>query len=109
MKDSKIACSWRIQTMVDNLISKENILHDIISNNKSYRFICNIKKANCESYLNKIISKANNIVYNDLQQFDVLTDPEESCIIFSGGVYRFSIFVEHRDILSDPKNFKIIE
>lgn len=107
MTESKIDCPWRIQTMVDNSISNENILHNIINHHKSYRFVCNIKKSECDN-LNRVINKANDIVYNDLNQFMVLADQDGSCMIFSAGVYRFSLVEHGKDILSETSNFTIV-
>lgn len=107
MSDTKINCAWRIQTMVDDSISNENILHSVINNNKPYRFICNIKKAECDD-LNNVIQKANDMVYDQLDQFVVLTDSSQSCVIFPAGVYRFSLIEHGKDILSDTGSFTVL-
>lgn len=107
MTDSKIDCKWRIQTMVDDSISNENILHGVVNENKSYRFVCHMKKSNCDN-LNRIVEAANDIVYNQLEKFIVLTDPDNSCVLFGSGVYRFSLVEHGKDILSDTDSFKIV-
>lgn len=108
MIKSGINCAWRIQTMVDDSISNENILHNAVNHDKSYRFICYIKNNRCVSNLNKVVVHANDIVYKDLKQFGVLTDADYSCILFSAGVYRFSLIEHQVDILSDYKTFEIV-
>ena len=105
MKRCGIECKWRIQTMVDDTISNEDILHNTINLNKNYRFICDIRKANCVDALDRVILKANDIVYNDLGQFIVLTDKSLFCMVFGGGVYRYSLVEKGLDILSDENNF----
>lgn len=107
IKKSKLNCPWRIQTMVDDTLSNEDILHNIVNLDKSIRFICNIKKPNCEQ-LGSIVSKANSIVYEDLDTFIVLSDKNESCVFFSGGVYRYSLLENHKNILSDKSNYQVL-
>lgn len=107
MTGAKINCAWRIQSMVDETISHENILHNIISLNKSYRFICSLNTAKC-SNLNKVVQTAQDIVYEKLEQFGVLTDQDRSCILFPGGVYRYSIAQNGVDLLANPDTFTII-
>lgn len=107
MTESKIDCQWRIQTMVDDSISNENILHNIINHDKSYRFVCHIKKSECNN-LNRVVQKADEIVYNDLDQFMVLTDEHSSCVIFGAGVYRFSLVEHGKDILSETSAFTVV-
>ncbi|NBU33438.1 hypothetical protein EBS40_02295 [bacterium] len=107
MIDAKINCAWRIQSMLDETISNENILHDIISLNKSYRFICSLNNSKCND-LNNLIETAQHIVYDKLEQFSVLTDKERSCIIFPGGVYRYSIAQNGVDLLADTNTYTVI-
>jgi|694.fasta_scaffold130964_3 hypothetical protein len=107
MADSKIDCKWRIQTMVDDSISNENILHGVITENKSYRFVCHMKKSSCNN-LNNVVEAANDIVYSQLNKFIVLTDPDNSCVLFGSGVYRFSLAEHGKDILADTGGFKIV-
>ena len=108
MTESKIDCGWRIQTMVDDSVSNENILHNIVNNDKSYRFICHIKKSNCHENLNRVLNTANDIVYNQLDTFMVLTDGNESCRVFGAGVYRFSLVEHHKDLLADKNSFRVV-
>lgn len=107
MKKSGLNCPWRIQTMVDDTISNENILHNITNLDKSIRFICNIKKSNCNN-LDRVVSKANSIVYEDLGNFVILTDETTSCVFYSSGVYRYSLMENQQDILSDINNYTVV-
>lgn len=107
MKKSGLDCPWRIQTMVDDSVSNENILHNITNLDKSIRFICNVKKPQCYD-LNTVINKANSIVYEDLGNFIVLTDKDLSCMFYSSGVYRYSLIENQKDILSDPTTYTIV-
>jgi hypothetical protein len=107
MKKTGISCPWRIQTMVDDSLSNEDILHNIINLDKSIRFICNIKKSDCAN-ISTVIDKANRIVYDDLQTFVILSDKDRSCVLFSGGVYRYSLIEHRKDILLDSNNYIIV-
>lgn len=107
MTKVKLDCKWRIQTMVDESVSNENILHGIINQDKSYRFVCHMKKSDC-SGLGGLVDKANDIVYTKLGRFIVLTDQDHSCVLFGASVYRFSLAENGKDILSDSSNFTIV-
>jgi hypothetical protein len=106
MTDTNIDCAWRIQSMVDDSIQHYDVLHSIVNLNKSYRFVCDIQKVPC--FINQVIERAQTIVCEELDQFTVLTDQQYSVVIFSGGVYRFSIIENGRDILSDKENYTLI-
>lgn len=103
---ANINCKWKIQTMVDDSISNENILHNAINENKNSRFVCALKKS--KSNIGSIIAKGNTIVHTDLKQFTVLTDTEHSAYLFGTGVYRYSLLEHHKDILEDKDNFQLI-
>lgn len=107
MRETGIDCAWRIQSMIDDSISNENILHNIINANKSYRFVCNIRRSDCID-LDKIIDYANDLVYTKLEQFNVISDSTLSCVLFSGGVYRYALAKEGLDILEDSTKFTIV-
>ena len=103
---ANINCKWKIQTMVDDSISNENILHNAINENKNNRFICALKKS--KSNIGSIVEKANTLVHDDLKQFTVLTDAEHSAYLFGTGVYRYSLLEHHKDILEDKDSFQLI-
>jgi hypothetical protein len=106
MRQSKINGPWRIQNMVDDTVSNENILHSVINLNKPYRFVCALKKL--PSDVNDIINAGNDVVHNQLNQFSVISNVNESCLLFSAGVYRFSLAENQTDILEDKDNFDIV-
>jgi hypothetical protein len=102
----KLGCKWRIQTMVDNSLDNKDILHNCINLNKQHRFILSINKPANNIY--KIIDKANYIVYEDLDQFNVISNKDKTALIFSAPSYRWSIVVEKINILDDDNNYQII-
>ena len=96
---------WRIQTIVDLSLTSEQILHNIVSLNAKYRFILSINKANSD--IQHIINSTNIIVHEDLDQFEILSNRDRSCMIFSSIVYRFDAFHGH-DLLAKDENYKTI-
>jgi adenylate kinase family enzyme len=98
--------SWRIQTVVDQSISYEFMVQNIVSVNKKYRFVASLSEHNTD--ISKIITHANSIVVNDLGSFMVISNANKSCIVFSSIVYRYSMFMDQKNILSDESNYKII-
>lgn len=99
LKQSNLKCSWRIQSMIDNSLEYDQILHNIVSMNKGYRFIVSIK--NPASDIDNIISFANNKVYEDLEALHVVANKDKSCILFSAPSYRFSLLIEGKNILDN--------
>lgn len=99
LKQSNLKCSWRIQSMIDNSLNYDQILHNIVSMNKGYRFIVSIK--NPTSDIHKIISFANNKVYEALEALHVVANNDKSCILFSAPSYRFSLLIEGKNILDN--------
>jgi hypothetical protein len=77
---------WRIQTMIDDSLSYEYILYDIAKNNKKARFILSIK--DCTDEAGFLIDRANNKVYNELEDFYIACDSKENVHLFSSTVYR---------------------
>lgn len=98
--------SWRIQTMTSEEHEFENTLHTIISLNKKNRFIAYIRntKNNCFN-LADILVKANDIVYNNMQKFDIISDSEKRCVIFSAPSYRFEMLVLKKDIFQESEKY----
>lgn len=95
--------SWRIQTMVDESLSHEDILHNVTNINKGYRFMVDIKNPNND--LNDVVDKANQIVYEDLDQLEVVSNKDRSIILFSSVSYRWSLVVERKNILSSDDHY----
>lgn len=104
--NAKIDCKWRIQTMVDESMNTQDILHNIVNSNKSYRFIASINKPNKD--LTIIVDRANAIVYNNLDYFTAIKNIDSSIILFSAPSYRWSVAVEQKNILDYEDNYIII-
>lgn len=101
-----IGTAWRIQTVVDPSISYEFMLQNITSVNKKHRFIASINGFN--KSVSDIIIHANDTVTKKLQSFMIISNSEKSCFIFSSAVYRYSMFMDNKNILLDETNYSII-
>jgi hypothetical protein len=106
LKSCDIHCPWRIQSMLDYALSYDEILHNVIFIENQYRFLLSVYKP--YNNINNIITKTNKIVFEDLGQFNVITDEGRSCLMFSGGIYRYCAFHEHKDILKDFSSHIIV-
>lgn len=102
-QNSKINCKWRIQTMVTDELSHEDILHNCCNLNKGYRFMLSIK--NPCSNICSIIETTNKIVYDNLDQITAVCNKDKSAILFSAPTYRWSIAVEQKNILDNEDNY----
>ena len=105
-KNSDLRSQWRIQSMLDESLSYDNILHTSICIENKFRFIVSLYKP--YDNLNSFIDKVQKIVFEELDQFNVITDKDKCCFVFSGGIYRYSMLNEHKDILKDLSNHTII-
>jgi len=106
LKSCNIHCAWRIQNMLDYALSYDDILHNAIFMENQYRFILSVYRPYKD--INSIINKTNKIVFEDLGQFNVISNESRSCLIFSGGIYRYCAFHEHKDILKDFSSHIIV-
>lgn len=106
LASANINCKWRIQTMVDNDLKHEDILHTCCNLNKGYRFFVSIK--DYSDSVSEIIDTANNIVYEQLDSFTVISDKDNNIVLFSAPSYRWSIVVEKKNILDDKTNYIVI-
>lgn len=98
--------AWRIQTVVDPSISYEFMLQQIVSVNKKHRFVVSMKEFNTD--LSNVIDRANDIVTKDLGSFTIISNQNKTCFIFSSIVYRYSMFMDNKNILLDDNNYTII-
>lgn len=97
---------WKIKTVLDTELSRGDILHQIINDNSDCRFIS--YTSDYKANLDKLINTANNIVYHNLDQFNILTlEDEAKTIIFSTGVYRYSNSLGI-SILENKDNYTVI-
>jgi len=94
---------WRIQTILEKTFSYEMVLHTIVTTNK-YRFIISVTSP-CEQ-LSNIINYANQIVHNDLKTFNIISNNDKTCIIFSGSVYRYAS-AHNENILMDATLYEL--
>lgn len=110
LRDTNLSSTpWRIQTMENNESKFEDILHTIISLNKKNRFIAYVRyKENENYYLKEILLKANNIVYEQMKKFDIISDLEKRCVLFSAPSYRFGMLVLKKDIFQDNGHYTYI-
>jgi hypothetical protein len=99
-------CVWRIQTIIDNDLMNEQILHSIINLNTKYRFILSIPEFT--NSIQDIIKYTNQLVYEDLGSFKIIANKDKNCLIFSGIVYRFANKTTNQNILSHEEFYDII-
>lgn len=105
IKKYNINYTWRIQTMLDDSLSSIEILHNIVVINPKYRFVVSVSEYSGD--IMNTINETNDIIHNKLEQFIVASNPQHSCIIFGGGVYRFAV-AGNENILSNKEAYRII-
>lgn len=105
LKCSELNCPWVIRDMLDYTIAYDEIIHYIALTEIKYRFILSINKP---TDIIKIVNKTNDIVFDKLDQFTVISDSSKSSFMFSGAVYRYSVFHENKDILQDYSEHIIV-
>jgi hypothetical protein len=88
---------WRIQTTIESDTDYLEILHNITMNNTKSRFIVSI--TNKTDGLKDLIEKANTIVHKDLDQFIVLKNQDNTCLVYSVSVYRYEWFINSTNLL----------
>lgn len=101
----KIDFAWKVQTILDENLQAEDILYQTVTQNTQYRFMlyCN----DCAADLNILVKTANDIVYKQLDQFNILSVENKHALMFSAGVYKYSIF-HGTNILEDTSNYTFI-
>jgi len=103
---AKIECKWRVQTMVDESIVYDQILHNVINMNKKYRFLLSVRN-HCDQ-LNDIVSLANKKIYDELDRFTIISDKHKNAELFSTPSYRFYLTVEGKSIFDYPENYTVV-
>lgn len=96
---------WKIKTILDDKEEYINVLHNVVNENKTTKFMLSIGEET--EGINVIINTAQRIIYDDLSTFIVLADKNKKTILFNTDVYRFGIF-HGQDILSDTTQYTII-
>lgn len=105
LKNNNVSYLWRIQTILDNTLTYNEILHNIISLNAKYRFILSINNYNND--IKNIVEHTNKVVHHDLDQFDIFSNKDRSCMIFSTIIYRFDAF-HGNNLLNNQDNYQIV-
>jgi hypothetical protein len=105
IENNKISYAWRMQTILDDSLTQEDVLKSTVGLNSKYRFIYYIKDYSKD--VSQIIDKANNIVHKELESFNILSNADKTNILFSTAVYRYAKFHDE-NILSNNDNYKII-
>ena len=93
----KIECPWRVQTMLEQDVELRSILSSTINMHKQHRFMTYM--TDYTSDLNNIINRGNEIAFDNLETFSLITDKLKTTSLFSGLVYRYLGFMEGKDIL----------
>lgn len=106
LDDANLQCKWRVQTILQHDKTFENILYETMNLNKKYRFVLSVDGL-C-SGLDNIVTKANTIVYDEMERFAVIRNEDRSALLFSAPNYRFSLFVEHKDILLSDQDHIVV-
>lgn len=95
---------WRIQTILELSMSQQDILHNILLTNRN-RFALVVNQQTDD--LVNVINCTNKIVHHDLDQFEVISNKDRSCIIFSTALYRFEVF-HGNDLFKNPDSYTIV-
>lgn len=98
---------WKIQTMEDDNALYEHTLHNIVTLNRTPRFVLSVRLHD-QYGLSNIIDKANEIVYRKLERFFVVANTQKNCLLFSGLLYRFALLSEKKSILQDFDNYTTV-
>jgi hypothetical protein len=95
---------WRVQTILENDEEYLNILHNATNINRN-NFILSIDGD--PDNICEIIEYAQNQIYNEFENFIVLSNKSKQSIFFNRAVYRAS-FANGKDILNEYNEYKII-
>lgn len=100
---------WRVQTMEDNDIKFEDVLHNIITLNKSNRFIIYLRhNENNEHPVNDVLNHANHIIYDNMGKADIVSNKDKTCVLFSAPSYRFALIALKENIFSKEELYTYI-
>lgn len=106
LDEHQIKCTWRIQTMVDDTIPYDAILHHISMHNYNSRFIMSV--TNPTDRITDIVVKADTIVHRELGNFVIIANEAKSAIIYCGSVYRYAFLVNEEKVLDKEDNYLFI-
>lgn len=100
---------WRVQTMEDNEIKFEEVLHNIITLNKNNRFIMYIRHNDDNNYpIDDVLNHANHIVYENMGKADIVSNKDKTCVLFSAPSYRFALIALKENIFSKEELYTYI-
>lgn len=100
-----ISCPWRVQTILDETLSSEDLLRGAMTTIAKQRFVSYITGYSKD--IINLIKTANAKIHEELDQFVVLSDQTYKAVIFSGAVYRFAKF-NNEDILANKDSYSIV-
>jgi hypothetical protein len=83
--------------MLEQDVELRSILSSTINLHKQHRFMTYM--TDYTSDLNHIINRGNEIAFDNLETFSLITDKLKTTSLFSGLVYRYLWFMEGKDIL----------
>lgn len=105
IKKHSLSCVWRIQTMLDNTIIYENVVHNLVQHDKSGRFALSVSEYTTD--IQHIINSVNNTVHKELDSFIIGGNQNKSAIIYSTSVYRYGV-ANNEDITQNNDLYQII-
>lgn len=97
---------WRIETSLVDRSNVDNQRHDAIINCEK-RFICLV--TDIPKNLDKMIHRANYIVCDEIDMFNILKNKDETAILFPVFTYKYGLYFHHIDILKEKKDCETIE
>lgn len=103
-KKYNLDLAWKIHTILDEELSTDDILYQTITQNNKYRFVLYTKDT---EDTDKLLEKANDIVYKELDQFNILSTENKRSLIFSIGIYKYTMF-HGENILDNDSYYTII-
>lgn len=96
---------WRIQTMLESNISQDQIVYDCIKLNDK-RFISCI--TNMPNDLDRIVEHADNIVSQNMDSFNIISNNDKSAIIFPVSTYKYCLFQQGKDLLQQDELYTFV-
>lgn len=103
---TKASIPWKIQTIVDDSITYDYMLHNITMVGNKSRFIVSINANNTN--LAHMINYTNNLVHNELKQFIIITNTTRDCIIYSSATYKYEAVANKKYILNNENYYQTI-
>lgn len=96
---------WRIQTMLENDFTREGILHDSVITTPNRFMLCVTDKP---TDISLVVNKANQIVSEDLDSFNIISNLNRSSIIFPISLYKYHLYSLKKDLLTQYQLYQNI-